>query len=300
MDDSITISRTTDYHVLDQCREVEQAAWQVEQTDGETTPTHLLATIQRHNTGDILVAQDGDQVIGFLYGFIGLTDGDRPTLPHNPMLYISHVMGVHPAYQSSGIGYRLKLAQRELVMERGLRLIIWTYDPIQSKNAHLNINKLGAVCRHYKRDHYGELQGINAGLPTDRFEVEWWIKSERVEQRTRQKYRPPGLNAWLKAGAELVNPSVDYRDSLRAPADSADMPQKAHAILVEIPSSIKALKEADMGAAQTWQAQIRAVFETVFDTGYVVTHFLREGDRSFYVLLRDFDMHTLAGDSNED
>lgn len=301
MDDSITISRPTDYHILEQCHEVEEAAWQ---TAEENTPAHLLATLQRHCTGDVLVAQQGDQVVGFLYGFVGLADNERHALTNNPMLYVSHQMGVRPAYQGQAIGHRLKLRQRELALERGFKLILWTYDPLQSVNAHLNINKLGVICHHYKCDYYGKLQGINAGLPTDRFEVEWWIKSERVQQRIDRKYHPPDLNAWLKAGATLVNPTVDYQDGLRAPADSVEVPQKDHAILVEIPGSINALKDADMGLAQTWQAQVRAIFETAFDTGYVVTHFLREGGRnrhrSFYVLLRDFDMHTLAGGSDED
>lgn len=296
MDDSITISRPVDYHILDQCREVEKAAWELERFDGETTPAHLLITIQRHNTGDVLVAQHGEQVVGFLYGFVGLADDDRYRLTGNSMLYASHQMGIRPDYQGRGIGHQLKLEQRELAIKRLFKLVVWTHDPLQRVNAHLNINKLGAICRHYKRDYYGELQGINAGLPTDRFEVEWWIKSERVEQHIGQAYHPPDLNAWLKAGAIQVNPSVNYRDGLRAPADSAGIPKKAHALLIEIPGSIKALKKADMGLAQTWQAQVRTAFETAFDTGYVVTHFLREGDRGFYVLLHDFDMHTLAGD----
>ena len=87
-----------------------------------------------------------------------------------------------PEWQSRGVGYALKVAQREAVLQQGLRLITWTYDPLESKNARLNIAKLGAVCNTYIRNYYGELRDdINLGLATDRFQVDWWIASSHVE-----------------------------------------------------------------------------------------------------------------------
>ena len=83
-----------------------------------------------------------------------------------------------------GIGLQLKTAQREAVLAQGIELITWTYDPLESRNAYLNIQKLGAICKLYRRNEYGDmLDELNQGMPSDRFEVEWWINSRRVSQR---------------------------------------------------------------------------------------------------------------------
>src|SRR5512141_546470 len=151
-----------DFHAAE---EVQRAAWG--SADIDIAPLHVMLTIAK-NGGVVLGAFAQDQLIGFVYGFVGTTDRADAHLKHT-----SHQMGVLPEWQSRGVGYALKVAQREAVRQQGLRLITWTYDPLESKNARLNIAKLGAVCNTYIRNYYGELRDeLNLGLATDRFQVD--------------------------------------------------------------------------------------------------------------------------------
>src|SRR6185436_11873728 len=105
-------------------------------------------------------------------GFLGTTDGPASRPAMTRLKHCSHQLGVLPAYRDQDIGYRLKLAQRDWVNLQGVRLITWTYDPLESRNARLNIARLGAVCRTYRREPYGVMEDtLNAGVPADRFQV---------------------------------------------------------------------------------------------------------------------------------
>jgi len=289
----IEIIRPKEYHLIETCVAVEQAAWDLAPTDYEITPPHLLIAIQR-SSGDVLLARDGDQTVGFCYGFICTTPAYLLQSCRSPNFYLSHQLGVLPAYQDRQVGYALKHRQRELVLARGIRLITWTFDPMQSKNAFFNIRKLGAICRCYKRDSYGQLSGINAGLPSDRFEVEWWLGDRCVIDRMQNAHpvenplRLPGRDAWLKAGAVLLNPSLPGPGGLRVPGTTAgEIPPQAHALLIEIPASVQALKTQDLWAAQQWQQAVRALCETAFEQGFSVSDYLWEADqRGYYLLLK--------------
>ena len=93
----------------------------------------------------------------------------------------SHMLGVEAGYRNTGLGRRLKLEQRRLVMASGLDLIAWTFDPLQALNAHLNFAKLGTTAREYHQDAYPDsTSALHAGTPTDRLVAEWWLRSERV------------------------------------------------------------------------------------------------------------------------
>jgi len=106
---------------------------------------------------------------------------------------------VLPEWQSRGVGYALKVAQREAVLNQGVRLITWTYDPLESKNARLNIAKLGAVCNTYIRDYYGELRDdLNRASRRIGFQVDWWVASRRIETRLTRKRPPLQLHHYLK------------------------------------------------------------------------------------------------------
>ena len=113
-----------------------------------------------------------DELIGFVFGFPGIEptpDGPRPK-------HCSHILGVLPDHRDGGVGFALKRAQWQMVRHQGLDHVTWTYDPLLSRNAHLNIARLGAVCSTYRRSEYGDMRdGLNAGLPSDRFQVDWWV-----------------------------------------------------------------------------------------------------------------------------
>ena len=140
---------------------------------------------------------------------------------------------------------------------QGLRLITWTYDPLESKNARLNIAKLGAVCNTYIRNYYGELRDdINLGLATDRFQVDWWIASSHVESTHRASARHASLSDYLNDGVTIMN-SVDWNDQdLPVCADPIDS-RPPDRFLVEFPADFQAIKRADNALAIAWRLHLR-------------------------------------------
>ena len=147
--------------------------------DIEIVPKDILLAMV-HNGGVAIGAYLGTDLIGVTFGFPGTyATPDGPRLKHH-----SHILAVHPDWASKGIGFALKRAQWQMVRKQGIDRITWTYDPLLSRNAHLNIARLGAVCSTYLRSEYGEMKdGLNAGLPSDRFQVDWWINTTRVWRR---------------------------------------------------------------------------------------------------------------------
>jgi predicted GNAT superfamily acetyltransferase len=117
----------------------------------------------------------GDAIVGFAMSLPGYRDG-RPYLH-------SHMLAVLPEYRNAGLGRRLKLAQRDDALARGIELMEWTFDPLEIKNAHLNLARLGAIARRYRRDFYGpSTSPLQGGLPTDRLVAELWLGSLRVRR----------------------------------------------------------------------------------------------------------------------
>ncbi len=270
-----------------QAEELQRQVWPGAEVD--VVPLHLM-TILAHNGGLVLGAFHSDRMVGFLLGFLGTDEGqtNRPALAR--LKHCSHMVGVLPEYRGQHVGYQLKLAQRDHVSVQGVRLITWTYDPLGSRNAHLNIAKLGAVCHTYQEAVYGDMRdGLNAGLPSDRFQVDWWITSPRVKERLFGQRAPLVLNSFTSAGAEILNPTTLGQDGLERPADLWRKPASTLA-LVEIPTNFQDVRNKDMGLARAWRGQTRSLFEEVFGTGYWVTDFFHEPvdgrDRSFYALSR--------------
>jgi predicted GNAT superfamily acetyltransferase len=220
-----------------------------------------------HNGGTLLGAYDGPNLVGFVYGYLGMSGAK---------LYLfSQRMGVLPAYQSQGIGMRLKLAQRDEMLRKGIDLIVWTYDPLLGKNASLNIEKLGGIVRHYARDIYGAVSNpLQVGLSTDRFLLEWELMSDRVRQRIRSKAPRPLASHWLKDGDHHFVNYVTWENDLPRPIAS-DLEMDEKALLVQIPHDLNLIKKTDLGLARGWRESTRDIFETYFRRGYVTTGFAR-------------------------
>ena len=255
----------------------------------DVVPLHLLTTVA-HNGGLVLGAYHDQQLVGFLFGFLGTDEGpsDRPALTR--LKHCSHQLGVLPAYRDQNVGYQLKLAQRDFVAAQGVRLVTWTYDPLESRNARLNIAKLGAVCADYRREVYGAMQdGLNAGLPSDRFQVDWWITSARVKERLFGQRAPLVIESFTSAGATILNPTTLGPAGLPRPAERV-LALAGSLALIEIPVDFQAIKLHDLSLAAAWRAQTRALFEAAFASGYWVTDFfyetVRDRPRSFYALSR--------------
>jgi len=153
------------------CVELQQRIWGYAPID--TVPDQIFI-VAKKTGGQVMTAYDGDTAVGFALAFAAMRDG---------LTYLhSHMVGVVEDYQNRGVGQLLKLAQREDALDRGISLIEWTFDPLQLKNAHFNIERLGAIVRHYLPNLYGRTSSpLHAGLPTDRLVAEWWVRSQRVE-----------------------------------------------------------------------------------------------------------------------
>jgi len=153
------------------CVELQKEVWGF--SDAELIPLRLFMVAQRIG-GQVLGAFDGNELVGFGLGIPGMRAG-------HPYLH-SHMLAVRTTYRNSGVGRRIKLFQREDALARGFELIEWTFDPLEIKNAFLNLERLGAIARRYNINQYGtSLSPLQGGLPTDRLVAEWWLKSKRVE-----------------------------------------------------------------------------------------------------------------------
>lgn len=267
--------------------EVQRVTWTM--TDLDIIPAHALHAMQ-HSGAVLLGAFDGERVVGFAFGVLGTEENPNRVdqVAAARLKMYSVIAGVLPDYQQHDIGYRLKMAQRDFAIRIGIRLITWTYDPLESLNARFNIGKLGAICHRYLRHFHGDMTGINTGLPTDRFEVEWWVTQNRVAARVERKWRPLKLEALLAGGAVLVNEATVNESGLPVPPLNY-VSRPGNLMLVEIPANFQGIKRADMPLALRWRMHTRDVFEKMFDSGFIVTDFVPYVDeqgnqRSYYLL----------------
>ncbi len=246
---------------------------------------HMLVSFIR-NGGLLLGALKNDQLVGFVLGYLGTEtpDSTRPAMANLKM--VSQRMAVLPEYRGCGLGYALKLAQRDFAVQQGIRLITWTFDPLSSRNAHLNIHKLGCIVQTYAQDFFGTKPSplVNLGQ-SDRLVADWRVTSSRVEQRLSGKRPPLNMEQYLSANTAIVNPSVMGANAL--PQPGAPHPTHGMLALVEIPTNFDSILKADESLAQVWRAHGREVFLQAIQAGYIVTDFIRanfEGrERSFYV-----------------
>ena len=247
---------------LRRCHEIQRATWGY--SDLMVFPYTILISAQ-HNGGVLLGAYVNDELVGFLFGYLGMAG--------NKLYHFSQRMGVLPEYQSMGLGYRMKIAQREQMLRQGIDIIVWTYDPLEGKNATVNIEKLGGIVRFYARDIYGFVQNPRqTGLTTDRFLLEWHLMSDRVRERARGRYQRPRAEDWL-SGEDI--PMVNYASwegGIPCPL-AADLELEHDCLLVQVPPDLQRIKRHDLGVARGWGDITRIIFETYFQRGYVVTGF---------------------------
>jgi predicted GNAT superfamily acetyltransferase len=177
----IRIESLTGFEQFDRCAALQEAVWG--SGDGDVVSRRIF-TVVSHIGGQVLGALDGNTLVGFAFALPGYRDG-RAHLH-------SHILAVLPDYRNVGIGRRLKLAQRDDAIARGFDLMEWTFDPLEIKNARLNVARLGAVVRRYHPNLYGPSSSpLQGGLPTDRLYAEWWLRSPRVVGVLRGEALPP-------------------------------------------------------------------------------------------------------------
>ena len=247
----------------------------------DTIPGHFMRAIA-DNGGVVLGAFDSEgRMVGILVGILAM---DRET---GKIYHYSHMLGVVKDLRYSGLGYKMKLAQREELLKRGIDLVMWTFDPLRGPNAKLNFSKLGAICRRYYENYYGELRDeLNVGEVTDRFKVEWWIESERVARRLAGEFPTPPL-AVLMEHARMITETEEIEKGVRRLV-GYDLNAREDFLLVEIPGDYDLVRREAPGAAREWRMGTREIFETYFGRGYLAVDFATSGSgrerRNFYLL----------------
>ncbi|MFN2237342.1 MAG: GNAT family N-acetyltransferase [Anaerolineales bacterium] len=279
---SLTIRHLESSEEITAVEELQKQIWSG--SDIEVVPTHMLLAAV-HGGGLLLGAYDGDVLVGFVFGFPGF----ELKADHMEFQHCSHMAGVLPDYRDSGVGFLLKRAQWQMVRRQGIERITWTYDPLQSRNAKLNIAKLGAVCNTYLPNYYGELRDdINLGIPSDRFQVDWWLNSSRVKRRLSKSPRKKlDLAHYLSANITRLNETQLDSAGLIAPCPIEISISSEPLLLLELPAEFAVIKTANPALALEWRMHTRTIFQEVFAVGYLVTDFVfLEGSqpRSYYVL----------------
>jgi predicted GNAT superfamily acetyltransferase len=262
--DGLTFRPLSSVPDFDDCIELQRQTWGRDFSD--VVPLSILKIAQK--TGGIAAGAftDDGHMLGLVFGLTGLRES-RP-------FHWSHMLAVTAAGRDLGLGTRLKLYQRECLLPLGIEEVQWTYDPLESRNAHLNFNRLGAGVAEYVEDMYeGEMGSeLAQGIGSDRFIVSWRIASERVALALRDKRA--GSEEAFRA-APVVNPG----------GAAGEMPVVAR-VRIEIPESIQAVKAERPAAAMAWRESTRYAFETYLARGHRVEAFYRDraAGRCYYGL----------------
>jgi predicted GNAT superfamily acetyltransferase len=226
--------------------------------------SELLLAMGTHG-GLVLGAFRGETLVGAQMGFLGLVGG-RPVVH-------SHVTGVVPDEQGAGVGFALKLGQRDWCLARGIHVVTWTFDPLIARNARFNLHKLGAVAYRFLRDFYGPMDdAFNVGDRTDRLEVRWDLRSPRVEAAIAG--RSPE-----ESDAGETRAVLDERAGQPFPLEVGE----ATRIAIRVPSDYQSLRRTDPAAAKAWRDAVGDALEQAMRSGFRAIDFLRQGT---YILER--------------
>jgi len=263
---AIVIRDLAGFDDLKQVEAVEREVWEL--SDLDTTPLTLAVATQQ--AGNLwLGAFEGGKLVGFVFGFFGTEDG-RLNLH-------SHMLAVRAPYRDSDLGRKLKLAQRERVLamrinNSRINEVTWTFDPLQSKNAHLNFAKLGVISQSYKIDFYGpETSSTLHRNSTDRLWVKWPLNSRRVQTRMQGKDPRGEMLDALRTLQPLIQFNADGKPS-RTDLAAALLRQR---IAIEIPSDIGSVEQKDPALARQWRLETRWAFTEALQSGFFVAEFCR-------------------------
>jgi len=237
---------------LEACVSLQKEVWNFDDVD--LIPLRLFVVATKIG-GQVIGAFDGDELIGFAMSIPGTRGG-------NPYLH-SHMLAVRESFRNTGLGRKLKLAKRDDALGRGIRLIEWTFDPLEIRNAWLNIERLGAIARRYNPNQYGMSSSpLQGGLPTDRLVAEWWLDSRRVKS----------VLEWKSTSAK-----VDQR--------------------IEVPASIYDWKKSADPRAKEVQSANRAAFQQAFARDLAVLRYERDAEMNGSFLLGHWDEDLTFGSS---
>lgn len=266
--DRLAVRELTSVDDIRLVQEMERRVWAYDDIDLSPVPL-LVAAIK---AGALML---GAFVDGRIEAFAVSLPADR----HDQRVHWSHILGVSEAWRGAGLGTHLKFEQARRVAARGYSCIQWTYDPLQSVNAYLNLVKLGARATEYAEDVYGvSSSALHRGAPTDRFIVSWDLDPTGTPIRDRRAALPQDADA-VRAGRVS---SIDGWDAYQPRADLPD----ASVVLVPVPSRFSAMLQEAPELATAWRLQTRAQFTALFALGYEAVSFRRIDTRGEYVFIR--------------
>jgi len=257
----VVIRDLESYDDLWRVEALEKEVWQL--SDQDMLPITMI--IASKEAGNIwLGAFEGEALVGFAFGLLGRENG-------NSMVH-SHMLAVRDSYRDHNLGYKLKLAQRDRALGMGIRIMTWTFDPLQSRNAHFNFAKLGVVSDKYKVDFYGPgTSSILFRNSTDRLWVQWRMSSKRVQQRLQGK----NPRAEILDVLPNLEPLVQFDPSGRPVRTDLAEALGRQRICIEIPSDINSVEQTDSVLAKEWRDATRWGFTESLKAGFVVTEFCR-------------------------
>ncbi|SMQ81436.1 Predicted acetyltransferase, GNAT superfamily [Bacillus sp. OV166] len=266
-------------HDLTLVQKLEEEVWKM-----QPLPLHQTITASQ-NGGLLLGAFINEDLVGFSYSFAGFNNGKS--------YLCSHMLGVHPSHQMKGIGAILKEKQKELAREMGYELIMWTYDPLETRNAYLNLSKLHAISSTYVDNCYGDMEdNLNKGIPSDRLKVEWWTNSPYIS-------KPYPIN---QEQAELIFKWETIEGKLpklkNIEEDLPSISSSDNPILLPVPANFQYVKNTNKELAMDWRFKTRKIFHTLFYKGYAVVSLIKNNNQSvhFYVFVPKRSLQNLLHD----
>ena len=258
---------------IDECRQCERIQTHTWGAPGVTS--EAMSAAQQYGGALIGTLVDG-KVVGFIFAFLAQY--------HGRLAHWSHMMAVERKYRDHGFGFSMKMFHRQIALARGIKSICWTFDPLQSRNARLNISRLGARAEEYVPDCYGRFPSLlEKGLPSDRWVVNWRISTARVENRLRGE--TPSFDPALPRVNDTRLNVQGFPQNRAIRLDLAD-----RRLLVETPTQTDAMRAEAMPLARRWRLEARRIFQHYLAKGYRVDDFFppqtaTEG-RCFYLLRR--------------
>ncbi len=277
MDAGITFRSLDSVAELEACLDLQTEIWGDDPMG--CVPPLMLKVMQE--VGGIVAGAltHDDELVGMVCGLSGFRQG-APA-------HWSHMLAVKSGYRDLGLGGRLKWLQRELVLAQGVETIYWTFDPLESRNAHLNFNRLGAECEEYRRDFYLGLSRSRrfADIGTDRMVVAWRLREDRVETLKDGAPAQPEMVEKF-AATPVVNTRHEGEVEPRPIQPAVLLAEKR--IRIEVPAHIQHLKVTMPQLGARWRGSTRNAFETYLERGYRVDAFYRDGasGRCFFGLSR--------------
>jgi predicted GNAT superfamily acetyltransferase len=260
----------SELHELEEMRELEALFTAIWETPEEPLVKSDVLRALAHSSNYVVGARVGNRLVGGLVGWLG----GAP--PHELHMH-SHILGVVADSQVRGLGFELKQHQRRWCLERGVKVIEWTTDPLVRRNAYFNLSKLGAQAREYLINFYGVMtDGLNVGEESDRLLISWQLDSAQAESAAAERAAELEVEELRRAGAQvLLSPGLE--------GEPVTGSSSARVLICQVPEDIVALRRANPGVARSWRLAVRQAMGDALAGGYRVSGATRTG---WYVLER--------------